>query len=82
MPALALPYAGLWDELGVETVLWNGAWHTLPPFPVESALSQSGAQRLCGNHHPPCGAGCRVHPWEVQCPEGPGLLLTPVMASP
>lgn len=49
---------------------------------MESALSQSGAQHLRGNHRPLCEAGRRVHPWEVQCPQGPGLLLTPVMDSP
>lgn len=79
---MAPPCAGLWGELGMETVLWSDAQHTLPPFPMESALSQPGAQHLCGNHRPSHRAGCRGHPWEVQCPERPGLLLTPVMDSP
>lgn len=79
--ALALPCAGLWGELGMETISWSNAWHTLPPFPMESALSQSCAQHLCGNHRPPCVAGHRVHPWEVQCPHRLGLLLLPVMDS-
>lgn len=61
---------------------WRPPSGVMTPFPMESALSQSGAQHLCGNHHPPCAAGCRGHPWEVQCPQGPGLLLTPVMGSP
>lgn len=79
---LAPPCAGQWGELGMETMSWSDAWHTLPAFPVERALSQSGAQHLSGNHRPPGGAGHRVHPWEVQCPQGLGLLLTPVMDSP